>query len=64
MTTPDPLTPRQRQVVDLFLGGKTYREVAEDCGLSPETINPVLKAVRKKTGAKGISRKALREALA
>jgi len=58
-----PLTPRQQQITDLFLGGKTYREVAEHCGISPETVNPTLKAVRKKVGASGISREALKEAM-
>lgn len=54
------LTPRQQQVLDLWLDGKTYKEVAAECGISPETVNPHLKAVRKKLGATGISRDALR----
>ena len=58
-TTPDPLTKRQREITELFLSGKTYREVAEQFGISPETVNPTLRAVRIKLGADGISREAL-----
>lgn len=57
------LTPRQQQITDLFLSGKTYKEVASECGISPETVNPTLKAVRVKVGASGISREALKAAL-
>lgn len=56
------LTPRQTQVLDLWLAGKTYKEVAQECGISGETVNPHLKAIRKKLGATGISRDALRQA--
>ena len=58
------LTPRQREITDLFLSGKTYKDVAAQCGIAPSTINPTLKAVRNKLGAKGIARKHLRAALA
>lgn len=57
------LTPRQQQITDLFLSGKTYREVAAECSISPETVNPTLRAVRDKVGATGISREALKTAL-
>ena len=57
------LTPRQQQITDLFLSGDTYKEVAAKCGISPETVNPTLKAVRVKLGASGISREALKTAL-
>jgi DNA-binding CsgD family transcriptional regulator len=57
------LTPRQKQITDLFLSGRTYKEVAAECGISPETVNPTLKAVRVKVGASGISREALKAAL-
>lgn len=60
----DALTARQKEVLGLFLSGLTYREVAERCGISAETVNPHLKAIAKKVGAKGISRDALRGALA
>lgn len=62
-STPSPLTARQEQITKLFLDGKTYREVAAECGISPETVNPTLRAVRLKLGAKGISREALKAAL-
>lgn len=56
-----PLTPRQAQVLDLWLAGNTYRELAAALGLSPETVNPHLKAIARKLGATGISRAALAE---
>jgi len=62
--TSDPLTPRQREITDMFLSGKTYKEVASHFGISPETVNPTLKAVRAKLGATGISREALKAAQA
>lgn len=59
-----PLTARQQQVVDLYvIQGLTYRQTAERLGLSPETINPVLKQVMHKFGVKTISRAAMRQAL-
>lgn len=59
----DTLTPRQKQIVDLFVSGKTYKEVGLECDISSQTVHPTLKAVRKKLGASGISRAALKEAL-
>lgn len=58
------LTDRQRQVAQLFCAGMTYREVAAECGISPETVNPTLKAVAAKLGAgKRIARAVLRPLL-
>lgn len=57
-----PLTARQQQVLDLWLAGTTYRELARCLGISPETVNPHLKNIRDKLGASGISRSALMEA--
>lgn len=54
-----PLTPRQREVLDLFLSGLTYKQVAARCGISPETINPHLKACARKLGTTKISREVL-----
>lgn len=56
------LTARQQQVLDLWLAGTTYRELAASLGISPETVNPHLKAIARKLGSVGISRAALREA--
>jgi DNA-binding CsgD family transcriptional regulator len=58
------LTVRQQQVLDLFLSGLTYKEVAAHCGISPETVNPHLKAISRKLGASGISRTSLQAAVA
>lgn len=60
----DTLTPRQRQVLDLWLSGLTYRQVAHELGLSPETINPHLKAIARKLGTRKIGRAALAELVA
>lgn len=59
----DTLTSRQRQVLDLFLAGRTYKEVAATCGISPETVNPHLKNISRKLGASGIAREELRRAV-
>ena len=58
-----PLTARQQEVLDLWLAGTPYKELAARLGISPETVNPHLKAIARKIGATGISRQALREAL-
>lgn len=64
MTTQRPLTRRQQEVLDLWLDDVPYRTLAATLGISPETVNPHLKAIRKKLGASGISRHALRDASA
>lgn len=56
------LTARQQQVLDLWLAGRTYKEVAAELGISPETVNPHLKNIAHKLGAAGISREALKDA--
>lgn len=62
-TIPESLTVRQRQVLELWLEGVTYRELADRLGISPETVNPHLKAIARKLGTRRISRVGLREAL-
>lgn len=61
-TTQRPLTTRQQEVLDLWLAGTTYKELAARLGISPETVNPHLKVIAKKLGADGISREKLRDA--
>lgn len=63
MTT-TALTARQQEVLDLWLSGKTYKEVAAALGISPETVNPHLKGIARKLGITQISREALAEAAA
>lgn len=60
----DSLTPRQHQVLALWLGGRTYSEIASDLGISPGTVNPHLKAIARKLGIREIGRDALRSAVA
>lgn len=62
MDTTRPLTARQQQVLDLWLAGTPYKELAARLGISPETVNPHLKGIARKLGAGGISRDALRQA--
>jgi DNA-binding CsgD family transcriptional regulator len=48
----------------LFASGKTYKEVAAECGIAPETVNPMLKAAARNLGLGGrIARSGLVEAL-
>lgn len=58
---PGRLTPRQRQIVEMFVGGRTYRQIAVELGLSPETINPALRQAARRMGAPGIARATLLE---
>jgi DNA-binding CsgD family transcriptional regulator len=57
------LTQRQAQILQMFLDGMTYREIAAALGLSPETINPSLKQSARRLGAPGIGREVLRAAV-
>jgi DNA-binding CsgD family transcriptional regulator len=57
------LTRRQQEVLDLWLAGTQYRELAAELGIAPGTVNPHLKAIAKKLNATGISREALGVAL-
>ena len=59
-TTQRPLTARQQQVLDLWLSGVTYRQLAAELGISTQTVNPHLKAIARKLGAPGIAREKLR----
>ena len=34
----NPLSPRERQILDLVTGGRTHKEVAFDLGLSDATV--------------------------
>jgi DNA-binding NarL/FixJ family response regulator len=45
-----PLTPRERQILDLVLGGRTTKEVAFDLGLSSATIRVLYARAMKKLG--------------
>jgi DNA-binding CsgD family transcriptional regulator len=58
-----PLTPRQQEVLNLWLNDVQYRDLAEQLGISDGTVNPHLKAIAKKLGASGISRASLRASL-
>lgn len=55
------LTARQREILELWLSGLTYVELAERCGISPGTVNPHLRKIAQKLGTRRISREALAE---
>lgn len=44
------LTPRQRQIVELVVQGKKYREIAEQLGLSYESVKTYIVRIREKLG--------------
>ena len=45
-----PLTPRERQILDLVLGGRSTKEVAFDLGLSHATVRVLYARAMKKLG--------------
>lgn len=57
------LTARQQEVLDLWLEGVPYDQLAARLGISTKTVNPHLKAIARKLGAPGIARDKLRAAL-
>jgi RNA polymerase sigma factor (sigma-70 family) len=56
------LTPRQKEILDLWLSGKTYRQISDQLGISVGTFNPHLKRIARKLGTTKISREALAQA--
>lgn len=60
--TPGVLTPRQRQIVDLYLNGMSAAQIARHLALSIGTINPTLKASARRMGITSIARPELRRA--
>jgi DNA-binding NarL/FixJ family response regulator len=49
-TSVDNLTARERQVLSLVAGGSTNREIAEELGLSPKTVNRHVENIFDKLG--------------
>lgn len=45
-----PLTPRERQILELVLGGRTTKEVAFELGLSSATVRVLYARAMKKLG--------------
>jgi len=56
------LTERQREVLDLRLAGRTYQGIADELGISVQTIKPHLRNVARKLGVDGVDRERLRAA--
>jgi DNA-binding NarL/FixJ family response regulator len=48
------LTPREREVLDLFAAGKTYSNIADELGINYKTVSNVAYGLRRKLGAKGL----------
>ena len=42
------LSPMERQVCDRYLSGMDYRQIAEDMGKTPKSIDNALQRIRKK----------------
>ena len=49
--TTHPLTPRERQIVELLAGGATGEQIAEQLVLSPETVQKHVHNAKRKVGA-------------
>lgn len=49
----EPLTPKQRQVVQLLLTEKPEKQIAAELGLSPHTTHGYVKEIYRKYGVKG-----------
>lgn len=49
------LTPREREVMDLLVQGKTNKEIAEVLGLSPRTVEVHRAAIKRKLDVKSAS---------
>jgi len=49
------LTPREREVMDLLVQGKLNRQVAEELGISPRTVEVHRAAIKQKLEAKSLS---------
>jgi len=49
------LTPREREVMDLLVHGKLNRQVADDLGISPRTVEVHRAAIRQKLGVQSLS---------
>jgi DNA-binding CsgD family transcriptional regulator len=47
-----PLSPREREVLELVAAGQTNREVAAALHLSPHTVKDLVSSVYRKLGAK------------
>ena len=54
LTTPpvqrSPLSPRERQVLDLIVGGLTHKETAFELGLSDATVRVLYSRAMRKLG--------------
>ncbi|WP_460406951.1 helix-turn-helix domain-containing protein, partial [Actinophytocola sediminis] len=48
----EELSPRERQVAELAVGGRTNREIAEALFVSPNTVNKHMAAVMRKLRAR------------
>ncbi|MEV6394676.1 helix-turn-helix transcriptional regulator [Streptomyces sp. NPDC051907] len=50
VASPPELTPREKQVLALLVGGETYWSIARKLGISPHTVDTYLRRLRSKTG--------------
>jgi DNA-binding NarL/FixJ family response regulator len=57
---PDPLTPRERDVLGLMAGGYSHREIAEALGTGEGTVKNHASAIMSKLGVRDRTRAVLR----
>jgi DNA-binding CsgD family transcriptional regulator len=51
MNGTQPLTPRERQIVEMLAGGATGEQIAQELVLSPETVQKHVHNAKRKVGA-------------
>lgn len=56
-----PLTPRERQILESVLGGRTRKEVAYDLGIATPTVRVLYSRAMKKLGRARAPLRALRQ---
>jgi DNA-binding NarL/FixJ family response regulator len=52
-----PLSPRERQILDLVLGGRSHKETAFELGVSDATVRVLYARAMKKLGRLKVARR-------
>jgi DNA-binding NarL/FixJ family response regulator len=51
---PTPLSPRERQILDLVMGGRSHKETAFELGVADATVRVLYARAMKKLGRKAL----------